>query len=58
MAGQRLSDLTRREADIAFRIVPFDQPDIVQRRLMTMPYGLYSSAACPSNPARMARAAS
>lgn len=50
MAGQRLSDLTRREADIAFRIVPFDQPDIVQRRLMTMPYGLYTSAAVPFEP--------
>ena len=50
MAGQRLSDLTRREADIAFRIVPFDQPDIVQRRLMTMPYGLYNSAALPFEP--------
>ena len=50
MAGQRLSDLTRREADIAFRIVPFDQPDIVQRRLMTMPYGLYTSAAVSFEP--------
>ncbi|MCJ1882606.1 LysR family transcriptional regulator [Pseudomonas nitroreducens] len=50
IAGQRLSDLTRREADIAFRIVPFDQPDIVQRRLMSMPYGLYASAAVPFEP--------
>lgn len=44
IAGQRLSDLTRREADIAFRIIPFEEPDIVQRRVMTMPYGLYMSA--------------
>jgi len=50
IAGMRLSDLTRREADIAFRIVPFDQPDIVQRRLMSMPYGLYTSAALPFEP--------
>ncbi|WP_287030170.1 LysR family transcriptional regulator [Pseudomonas sp. UBA6310] len=50
IAGMRLSDLTRREADIAFRIVPFDQPDIVQRRLMSMPYGLYGSAALPFEP--------
>jgi DNA-binding transcriptional LysR family regulator len=50
IAGQRLSDLTRREADIAFRIVPFDEPDIVQRRLMTMPYGLYACASSPSAP--------
>lgn len=44
IAGQRLSDLTRREADIAFRIVPFTEPDIVQRRLTTLSYGLYVSA--------------
>jgi DNA-binding transcriptional LysR family regulator len=44
IAGARLFDLTRREADIAFRIVPFDEPDIVQRRVMTMPYGAYVSA--------------
>lgn len=44
IAGQRLSDLTRREADIAFRIVPFTEPDIVQRRLTTLSYGLYVGA--------------
>lgn len=44
IAGQRLSDLTRREADIAFRIVPFTEPDIVQRRLTTLNYGLYVGA--------------
>ncbi|NKF24253.1 LysR family transcriptional regulator [Solimonas marina] len=45
IASHRLLDLSRREADIAFRIVPFSEPDIVQRRLMRMPYGLYASAA-------------
>lgn len=45
IASYRLLDLSRREADVAFRIVPFSEPDIVQRRLMTMPYGLYGSAA-------------
>ena len=50
IAGQRLSDLTRREADIAFRIIPFDEPDIVQRRVMTMPYGLYTSVSKPFDP--------
>lgn len=44
IASYRLLDLSRREADVAFRIVPFGEPDIVQRRLMTMPYGLYGSA--------------
>ncbi|MGE8260609.1 MAG: LysR family transcriptional regulator, partial [Stenotrophomonas sp.] len=45
IASYRLLDLSRREADVAFRIVPFSEPDIVQRRLMTMPYGLYGSEA-------------
>lgn len=46
--GHRLFDLARREADIAFRIVPFTEPDIVQRRLMTISYGLYSAAGMAS----------
>lgn len=45
IASYRLLDLTRREADVAFRIVPFSEPDIVQRRLMTMRYGVYATAA-------------
>lgn len=44
MAGTRLFDLSRREADIVFRVVPFDEADIVQRRLMCVPYAVY--AAC------------
>lgn len=39
----RLLDLGRREADLVFRNQPFDEPDIVQRRLMTISYGLYGS---------------
>jgi DNA-binding transcriptional LysR family regulator len=45
IARHRLLDLSRREADVAFRIVPFSEPDIVQRRLMRMSYGVYASAA-------------
>lgn len=45
IASYRLLDLSRREADVVFRIVPFSEPDIVQRRLMRIPYGLYASAA-------------
>ncbi|WMJ69233.1 LysR family transcriptional regulator [Stenotrophomonas sp. 24(2023)] len=45
IASYRLLDLSRRDADVAFRIVPFSEPDIVQRRLMTMHYGLYGTAA-------------
>lgn len=43
IAGYRLSDLARRDVDVAFRLVPFAEPDVVQRRLMTMHYGLYGS---------------
>ncbi len=43
IASFRLLDLSRRDADIAFRIVPFTDPDIVQRRLMSMPYALYGT---------------
>lgn len=44
IASYRLLDLSRREADVAFRLVPFSEPDIVQRRLTSIPYGLYGSA--------------
>jgi DNA-binding transcriptional LysR family regulator len=37
----RRYSLARREADLGVRITPFDEPDIVQRRLMHMPYALY-----------------
>lgn len=43
----RLLDLARREADLVFRIKPFDEPDVVQRRLMRMDYGLYGAAGLP-----------
>lgn len=43
IASYRLLNLSRRDADIAFRIVPFTEPDIVQRRLMTIPYALYGT---------------
>lgn len=48
IASYRLLDLSRREADVAFRLVPFSEPDIVQRRLMSMAYGVYGSAATAS----------
>jgi DNA-binding transcriptional LysR family regulator len=55
IASYRLLNLPRREADVAFRIVPFSEPDIVQRRLMRISYGLYGSsgtaAAMESDPA-------
>jgi len=47
VADTRLFDLARREADIAFRIVPFAGADIVQRRLMDVRYALYAAADTP-----------
>jgi len=44
IASHRLLDLSRREADVAFRIVRFSEPEIVQRRLMRVSYGVYASA--------------
>lgn len=41
LTGARLFSLAQREADIAFRIVPFDGADIIQRKLVEMPYGVY-----------------
>ncbi|MDR3467694.1 MAG: LysR family transcriptional regulator [Xanthobacteraceae bacterium] len=39
----RLLSLARREADLAFRIRRFDEPDVLQRKLMHVEYGLYGS---------------
>lgn len=39
----RLLNLARREADLVFRIRPFEEPDIAQRKLMQMPYALYTA---------------
>ena len=40
----RLLNLARREADLVFRIRPFEEADVVQRRLMTVDYALYGAA--------------
>ncbi|MEW5833496.1 MAG: LysR family transcriptional regulator [Pseudomonadota bacterium] len=41
LTDSRLYSLARREADLAFRIKPFDEPDVISRRLLRMPYALY-----------------
>lgn len=41
VTDSRLLNLARREADLVFRIKPFDQPDIIQRKLMHIDYALY-----------------
>ncbi len=37
----RQYSLTRRETDLAFRITSFEEPDVIQRKLMHMEYALY-----------------
>ncbi len=41
LTDARLYSLARREADLAFRITPFDEPDVIARRLLRMPYAFY-----------------
>lgn len=41
LTDSRLFSLSRQEADLAFRIQPFDEPDVVSRKLLRMPYGVY-----------------
>ena len=43
VADFRLLSLERREADIVFRFLPFDSPDIIQRRFTHIRYDLYGS---------------
>lgn len=47
LTDARLFSLARREADLVVRIVPFDEPDVVQRKLMHMPYALYGARRGP-----------
>lgn len=43
LTDPRLYSLSRREADLVMRIAPFDEPDVIARRLVTIPYGLYAA---------------
>jgi DNA-binding transcriptional LysR family regulator len=38
----RFLSLSRREADLAFRISPFKEPDVVSRKLLHMKYGVFA----------------
>lgn len=44
----RLFSLSRREADLAFRIRPFEEPEIVQRKLTRLDYALYAATGTPA----------
>ncbi len=47
LTGTRLFNLAQREADVAFRIVPFDTADIIQRKLFRLDYGVYIAEEAP-----------
>jgi DNA-binding transcriptional LysR family regulator len=42
LTDARLYSLPRREADMVFRIRPFDEPEVISRRLMHIDYGVYA----------------
>jgi len=42
VTDQRLYSLARREADMVFRIRAFEEPEVIQRKLIRMDYALYS----------------
>ena len=41
VTDSRQLNLSRREADLAFRITPFKEPDVVSRKLLHIDYGVY-----------------
>ena len=42
LTDARFLNLSKREADLAFRIRPFSEPDVVSRKLTHMPYAAYA----------------
>ncbi|WP_425994301.1 LysR family transcriptional regulator [Afipia sp. DC4300-2b1] len=50
LTDARFYSLPRREADIVFRIRPFDEPEVISRRLMSIPYGAYLKTGCGFDP--------
>ncbi len=45
ITDSRLFNLARREADLVFRLQPFAEPDIAQRKLMQLEYAVYADLA-------------
>ncbi|CAM5762864.1 transcriptional regulator [Labrys miyagiensis] len=43
LTDARLYSLPRREADLVFRIRPFDEPEVISRRLVHIPYAVYTA---------------
>lgn len=48
LTDARLYSLPRREADLVFRIKPFDEPEVVSRRLLRIEYGAYQAVGAAS----------
>lgn len=48
LTDPRLYSLSRREADLVMRITPFDEPEVIARKLVTIPYGLYAAPSYPT----------
>ena len=55
LTDARIYSLPRREADMVFRITPFDEPEVISRRLLHMPYGLYGLPGANSRASVMGR---
>jgi DNA-binding transcriptional LysR family regulator len=43
LTDARLLNLSRREADLVFRMMPFTEPEVVSRKLMRVEYGVYTA---------------
>jgi DNA-binding transcriptional LysR family regulator len=50
LTDARFYSLPRREADIAFRIRPFDETEVISRRLLHIDYGVYALAGSDYSP--------
>jgi DNA-binding transcriptional LysR family regulator len=50
LTGGHFFSLSRREADMAFRIHPFDEPEVISRRLMRIDYAAYVGSGSAHRP--------
>jgi DNA-binding transcriptional LysR family regulator len=50
LTDARFYSLPRREADMVFRITPFDEPEVISRRLMHIDYGVYAKTGSGHRP--------
>lgn len=48
LTDSRIYSLARREADLVIRIAGFDEPEVIARRLVTVPYALFGRPELPA----------